>query len=48
MKTSQKKKRCHFFCYEGAVEAKIVRKSVKSQGLRDFSRQREQQGEQNN
>ena len=31
MKTSQKKKRCYFFCCEGAVEDKHVRESVKSQ-----------------
>ena len=31
MKTSQKKKRCYFFRYEGAVEGKNVRKNVKSQ-----------------
>ena len=33
MKTSQKKKRCYFFCYEGTVEGKDVRMNVKS---RDF------------
>ena len=43
MKTSQKKKRCYFFCYEGVVEDKNVRGvkknvSVKSQdfGLETF------------
>ena len=33
MKTSQKIKRCNFFCYEGAVEARNVRKSVKRHGF---------------
>ena len=38
MKTSQKKKRCYFFCYEGVVVGKNVRKIVKSQdfGLHTF------------
>ena len=38
MQTSQKEKRCYFFCYEGAVEAKNVRKNVKCQdfGLDTF------------
>ena len=31
MTTFQKKKRCYFFCYEGAIEGKNVRKSLKSQ-----------------
>ena len=30
-KISQKKKSCYFFCYEGAVEGKNVRKNLKSQ-----------------
>ena len=34
MKTSQKKKCYHFFCYEGAVEGKNLRKSVKNQDFR--------------
>ena len=38
VKASQKKKRCYFFCQEGVVESKNVRKSVKSQdfGLETF------------
>ena len=38
VKASQKKKRCYFFCQEGVVESKKVRKSVKSQdfGLEAF------------
>ena len=31
MKESQKKKDCYLFCYEGAVEGKNIRKSVKRQ-----------------
>ena len=38
MRTSQKKKRCYFFCYEGDIDGKNERKSVKSQdfGLETF------------